>query len=169
MFLKRFLKEEYIDTDLGAGIEIPEEIGPKSLDAIREHVIRKLADLLDRSGQITNVSKLVSDLLNRERRQSTAIGNRVAIPHVRTLQARTLAVAIGIAPGGLPFGASDGEHVSIFIALAAPPYDDKLYLKAYQNIGEVFSREGAREAILAAEAGELVRLMSEDVRPQESY
>jgi len=52
----------------------------------RESALDEISGLLETSGNVTNRSKLFTDLLNREKRACTAIGQSFAIPHVRTMQ-----------------------------------------------------------------------------------
>ena len=166
MNLTRFLKEEYVDVDIAAGIDLApeegeEELSPRRLDEVRQEVLRRLVDLLAKSGKAGNASKLLTDLWNREKKASMALGRGIAIPHVRTMQAKELAMAVGVARDGVPWGAPDGEPVRIFIAMVAPPYEDRLYLQVYQRIGRLFENEGAGEALLEARsAGEIIRYLA---------
>jgi mannitol/fructose-specific phosphotransferase system IIA component (Ntr-type) len=124
-------------------------------------VIEKLVGLLVRSGKVANEKKLLTDLWNREKKANTAVGHGVAIPHVRTMQARDMAMAVGVSHAGIPWGAPDGEPVKIWIAMVAPPYEDRLYLQIYQRIGRLFESEGAGEAILGARSpGEIIRYLA---------
>ena len=89
-----------------------------------------------------------------------AIGQGVVIPHVRTMQAKDLAMAVGVSQRPLPWEAPDGEPSRIFIAIVAPPYEDRLYLQVYRRIGELFALENAAEEILAAaHPGEIIRFL----------
>lgn len=124
-------------------------------------MLERLVALLEKSGRVGNSSKLNTDLWNREKKASMAVGQGVAIPHVRTMQAKDLAMAVGVSHGGIPWGAPDGAPVKIFIAMVAPPYEDKLYLQVYQRIGRLFEQEHAAEAILGARsAGEVIRFLA---------
>jgi mannitol/fructose-specific phosphotransferase system IIA component (Ntr-type) len=166
MNLTRFLKEDFIDTDIAAGIDLsPEEgeedLAPRRLEEVKQKILSRLVSLLERSGKSGNRSKLFTDIWNREKKATTAVGRGVAIPHVRTMQARDLSMAIGIAREGVPWNAPDGEPVRIFIAMVAPPYEDRLYLQVYQRIGRMFEQEGAAEALLEARsAGEVIRYLA---------
>lgn len=165
MRLTRYLKEDYIRVDLDEGLALENEDGePLSkrqvLDLKRE-VISRLVDLLDLSGRAGNPTKLLNDLFNREKRASTAVGSGVVIPHVRTMQARELAMAVGISRRGLPWGAPDRQPVRVFIAIVAPPYEDRAYLQVYRRIGELFSDPTSAAEILDAEApGEIIRILN---------
>jgi PTS system fructose-specific IIC component len=166
MNLTRFLKEDYIDVELARDIDLApregeEALSPRRLDEVKQEVLRRLVGLLARSGKAGNESKLLTDLWNREKKATMALGQGIALPHVRTMQAKELAMAVGIARDGVPWGTADGEPVRIFIAMVAPPYEDRAYLQVYQRIGRLFEASRAAEALLeAASAGEIIRYIA---------
>jgi len=128
--------------------------------SVKEPVLGELADLLETTGRIVNRTKLLTDLVNRERKSTTGIGEGIAIPHVRTMQAREFAICFARSTPGVEFGAIDGAPVHFFFAVVAPPYDDKLYLETYRSIGELFRAEGARKALLEADSEhEIIRII----------
>jgi mannitol/fructose-specific phosphotransferase system IIA component (Ntr-type) len=164
--LTRFLKEEFIDLKLDEGIDLSpeegdEELGGRRLEQVKQEVLERLVSLLERSGKVGNPTKLNVDLWNREKKATMALGQGVALPHVRTMQAKELAMAVGVSHAGIPWDAPDGEPVRIFIAMVAPPYEDKFYLQVCQRIGRLFAQEHAAEAILGARsAGEVIRFLA---------
>jgi mannitol/fructose-specific phosphotransferase system IIA component (Ntr-type) len=166
MNLTRFLKEDYIDVDIARGIDLApaegeEELTPRRIEQVKQEVLRRVVELIGRSGKAGNPSKLFTDLWNREKRASMALGGGIALPHVRTMQARELAMAVGVAREGVPWGAPDEEPVRIWIAMVAPPYEDRTYLQVYQRIGRLFEAEGAAEALLEARSpGEIIRYLA---------
>jgi PTS system fructose-specific IIC component len=119
--------------------------------AHKRAILDELVGLLERSGRIGNRNKLLNDFEHRERKASTAIGHGIAIPHVRTLQAKELIVGVALAPDGYDFDAPDGEPVHMFFVMAAPPYDDNLYLRLFKALAEVLQFDYFRERLLAAD------------------
>ena len=117
----------------------------------KELVLRELAELFDASGHVVNPSKLVRDLMYRERQASTGIGGGLAIPHVRSLQIRTFTMGLARSREPLSFDAIDGEPVRLFILLGAPPYDDKVFHQAYRAWAEVLSDDATRDGLMTAE------------------
>jgi mannitol/fructose-specific phosphotransferase system IIA component (Ntr-type) len=108
------------------------------------------------------MTKLRSDLENRERKATTGIGGGIAIPHVRTMQAKEFTICFARSTPGLEFGAVDGQPVHLFFGVVAPPYDDKLYLEVYKTIGELLSEEATREALMKAESEhEVIKVISQ--------
>ncbi|MHC5209833.1 MAG: PTS sugar transporter subunit IIA [Planctomycetota bacterium] len=154
MNLARYLTEERIDMDLDAAFDAER---PATHEAVVEH----MAELLETSSDVVNPTKLRIDLVNRERRAPSLPGHGVAIPHVRTLQARRLVMAVGISHAGLDLPTPDEEPVKLVISLVGPPYDDKAYLGLYRTLGERLQQAPWTEAILSAELpGEVLRAMA---------
>ena len=152
MNLARYLKPAQIKVELATQpIERPEGCSvEKHLWDLKEAALSELCDLLDSSGKSGNKSKLLTDLVNRERKSSTAVGMGVAIPHVRTMQAKEMIIAFARCSEGLDFEAPDGEPVKLFFAMIAPPYDDKIYLSIYKEIGSLILKEESRQRLLNA-------------------
>jgi mannitol/fructose-specific phosphotransferase system IIA component (Ntr-type) len=110
--------------------------GLRARRALKEAVLEEIVDLFEAEGEIANASKLRVDFVNREKKASTALGGGMALPHVRSMQARAFQVALLRAPHGVWFDAPDDEDVRLFIAMVAPPYEDQQYLKLYRQISK---------------------------------
>ena len=128
-----------------------DEVSEKQLLSQKEAILTECVQLLDKSGKISNPSKLQTDLFNREKKASTALGKGIAIPHVRTMQAKEFVIGFARSIEGYEFGAPDGDKVHLFVPMAAPPYDDSLYLKVFKTLAELFSYRQLYEQIMAAE------------------
>ena len=143
--------------------DIAEDNGTQHGRERREVVISEIAGLLSASGKVNNASKLRASLIHNERRFSCAIGCGVAIPHARCMQSRNLVMGFArVGNDGIDFDAPDTEKVKLFIAMTAPPYDDKLYLKVYKAIAEAFLHTDVKKRLLeASEPGEIIRTFNE--------
>jgi mannitol/fructose-specific phosphotransferase system IIA component (Ntr-type) len=165
MRLTRYLKPAQIRMELGTTTPdtIPEGWSPERFRwHVKEEVLKELVDLFDTSGKVPNRSKLTTDLLNRERKATTGIGDGIAIPHVRTLQARDFIMVFARSTPGVEFMALDGRPVHLFIGVVAPPYDDRLYLQIYKRVAQVFSQPQARQHLLqASDAHEVIKVLSD--------
>ena len=118
----------------------------------KESILSELTDILDRSGQIANPTKFYKDLVNRERKATTGIAPGIAIPHVRTMQARSFVIGFARAPGeGLPFASLDGSPTRLFFMLTSPPYEDKTYLRVYRQFAEMISQPWVVDSFLEAQ------------------
>jgi PTS system fructose-specific IIC component len=108
------------------------------------------------------VNRLRCDLVNREKKATTGLSNGVAVPHVRTREAREFVVAFARSTPGLEFDSLDGQPAHLFIALVAPPYDDTLYLRIYKQLAEAFvNKDAARILMVARDEGEVIRAFKE--------
>ena len=89
------------------------------------------------------------------------IGGGIAIPHVRTMQAKDFTICFARCTPGIYFASLDDEPVHFFFGVVAPPYKDKLYLEVYKKIGQVFGTEEARaELHEARNEHEVIRILS---------
>jgi len=119
--------------------------------ADKERALEEFARLLEPSGAVANVSKLTRDLINRERKATTAILPGIAVPHVRTMQVRRFVMGFARAAGeGLPFDSLDHEPTRLFFILVSPPYDDRTYLQVYRELAQIAADEDLVERLLTA-------------------
>ena len=158
MNFRRFLRPDSIRLDLVTRVEPEGELAddfdpdsPGNLTRVREEVLQELTELLEAGGQVVNPSRLCRDLYYREKRTVTALGSGIALPHVRTVQVRSFTMAFGRSHEGLPFSAPDGEPVHLFFAMAAPPYDDRTYLRVYKSLAKVLLEPEAVTGFLEAQ------------------
>ena len=165
MRITRYITEDLIklDMDTVRNPEMEEQFEGREdriISNYRELIIGEIANHLEASGKIGNRQKLFNDLLNREKRACTAIGQAFAIPHVRTMQAKDTVMGFLRSWKGLPFGAPDGLDVHIFLPIVGPPYDDKIYLRIYRRIGELLSEDGILDRFLDVDQpGEVIRIL----------
>ena len=164
MQLTRYLKPNLIKLRLETPFEPapPEGVHPGQwLTNVKESVLEELCELLNRSGKIGSPSKLLTDLIHRERKATTALGDGIAIPHVRTLQAKSFVLGFVRHNPGVPFDAPGGEPVRMFFPMVAPPYDDALYLKVFAHLAWFLKTAEHREKLLAAEdEHQVIRILS---------
>jgi mannitol/fructose-specific phosphotransferase system IIA component (Ntr-type) len=164
----RYLREELVKLELHSRPEPLSgsvEVTPRILERHRWHfkekVIGELAALFSQSGEIRNEHKFYVDMVNRERKASTAIGEGLAVPHVRSMQPRRLVLCFARSSRGIDYFSPDGEPVHIFFGVAAPSYDDGVYLRLYKWLAHAFTREDwLRDALMSAEQpGEVIRII----------
>ena len=167
MNFRRFLPPQAIrlvlETRTYPDGDMEEEFDPLSrqnIERIREGVIGEITELLAGTGEVGNPSRLFRDLYNREKRAVTAVGQGIAFPHVRTLQVKSFVMAFARSPEGLPFEAPDNEPVHLFFAMAAPPYDDRTYLKVYRSLATLLLQpDYYKQFLTAADGSEVLRTL----------
>jgi PTS system fructose-specific IIC component len=163
MHISRYLTEDRIKLEMTTEIE-PLTNGA-SLEKWRqrgkEAVLSELVELLEQGNRIGNKTKLLLDFVNREKKATTGIGLGVAIPHIRSMQAKDFTIAFARSTQGYDFDALDGASVHLFFIMAAPPYDDTLYLRAFRALAEMLRHESLRAELMALRSpGELIRMIS---------
>lgn len=168
MQITRYLKPEVVRLGMMGGHldEIdPEKDPEKERARLKEEVIEELTDLFMKTGQIRNRNKFHHDLQSRERKASTAIGNGLAIPHVRSMQPKQFCMVFARSRDGVEFGSPDGAPVHIIFGVAAPSYDERLsneYLQVYKWIARCFKEEDWLPAALleAEDEHEIIGILS---------
>lgn len=159
MKIARYLTEQRIDLALDA--LLVDDASGDAMEPSRDLVIEHMADLLVQSSVIVNATKMRQELLNSQRRTPTFVGHGLFMPHVRTLQARRLTMAVGVSRAGLDLDAPDEEPIRLIIAMVGPTYDDKQYLQVYKRLSERLCDPQAVERVIAAELpGEVLRELS---------
>ncbi len=119
----------------------------------KETLISELGELMGRSGEVGNLPKFIKDLSLRERKATTAIAPGIAIPHVRTYQAKSFIIGLARADEpGVDFDSLDGEPTRLFVILASPPWDDRTYLQVYREFAQIVQDEDALAGLMAAES-----------------
>lgn len=158
MNIARFLTEQRIDLDLDA---LADDFVEDEAASARDIVLEHMADLLERSSVVVNATKMRQELLNSQRRTPTMLGDGLFLPHVRTLQARRLTMAVGVSRNGLDLAGPDVAPIRLVIAMVGPTYDDKQYLQVYRRLSQSLGHPGAIERVVAAELpGEVLRELS---------
>jgi PTS system nitrogen regulatory IIA component len=106
MKLLDYLKEEWVVADI-QGTDKPS-------------VLRELSSLLVKPCQVASSEELLRILLEREKLESTGIGEGVAIPHGRLKKLKTFFVAFGRSLQGVDFDSIDGKPSHVFFLVMAP-------------------------------------------------
>lgn len=158
MNILRFLNTDCVVLDLATR---PSEPGEDETPVLRERrllrekdaVIEELAGIFDRSGAVVNPSKFLKDLINRERKSTTAILPGIALPHVRSLQVRQFVIGFARATGdGIWYASLDGRPTRLFFLLASPPYEDSVYLKVYKQFATMIREEQVVDQLLTVQS-----------------
>ena len=155
------LKEEMISLDPCIDFPFPPEnpvLTERYKWQCKKLVLDEVVSLFCRSGQVRNGSKLYRDLLNRERRATTAIGEGLAIPHVRTMQPRGLVICFVRCSEGVEFISLDEKPVHFIFGVITPPYSDKEYTECLSWLSRMFSEcFWLKDSLMSAETPSEVR------------
>jgi len=153
MDISRFLKPELVKLKMETEIDSDpdSQVHPdKLLWRRKQAILCELVELLERSGKVGNPRKLLVDFLNREKKASTGIGHGIAVPHIRSMQAKEMIMGFARSVEGYDFDSMDNGSVHLFSVMAAPPYDDALYLKVFKALAQMLRFDDFREELLEA-------------------
>ncbi len=122
--------------------------------ALRGHakgeVIQELAGVVAAGHPEIERSRLVQALEDREKLNSTALGEGVAIPHGKLPGLRRVVAAFGRSPTGVDFNSLDGKPTHLFFLLVAPEDSAGAHLKALARISRLLKDEAFRRRLMAA-------------------
>jgi PTS system nitrogen regulatory IIA component len=127
----------------------------------RASVLRELVKLAEKSQRIWDPAEILKAIEAREDVASTAQSEGYAIPHPRRRIPNTLAesvIALARVPGGIPFGAVNGELTDLFFLVCCN--DDALHLRVLARLARMLRvaefLEGLRSAEEPGDAWDLI-------------
>src|SRR5213594_91386 len=126
----------------------------------KAEVIEELAGVVAEHQPEIERARLVQALEDRERLNSTALGEGVAIPHGKLPGLKRVVAAFGRSRDGVDFSSLDGKPTHLFFLLVAPEDSAGAHLKALARISRLLKDESFRQRLLAApDALELFRII----------
>ena len=123
-----------------------------TVETLKSHckyeAIRELISKVSIFQQLNNIQKLEDAVIRREKKQSTGIGQGVAIAHGKTTEVSKTVVVLGISKQGISYDSPDGLPVNFLFLIATPPHEDNNYLSALSVIARIISNNRFRNEIL---------------------
>jgi nitrogen PTS system EIIA component len=113
-------------------------------------VIVELAGVVSRHHPEIDHGRLVQALDDREKLNSTALGDGVAIPHGKLPGVKRVVAAFGRSPAGVDFSSIDGKPTHLFFLLVAPEDSAGAHLKALARISRLLKDASFRARLMAA-------------------
>ena len=134
-----------IDDILVEDLVLP-ELGSRT----KADVLAELAAAVTRRYPELDQAQVVAALEERERLNSTALADGVAIPHGRLPGLKRVFAAFGRSRDGVEFQSLDGKPTQLFFLLVAPEDSAGPHLKALARISRLMKDVRFREKLLAA-------------------
>ena len=123
-----------------------------------EQLVQTMSSRFDRD----TCRQIVQKVMEREHEFGTAVGDGVAIPHLRLECLTAPVLAFGRSVEGIDWNSPDGGHVHYVFLLASPTSTADLHLQILSAIGRALSREDNRRRISEARsAADLYGLLTE--------
>lgn len=113
-------------------------------------VLAELAAAVVRRHPDLDQQRLIGALEERERLNSTALGDGVAIPHGKLPGVRRVIAAFARSRAGVDFQSLDGKPTHLFFLLVAPEDSAGAHLKALARISRLLKDPGFRTRLLEA-------------------
>jgi NhaP-type Na+/H+ or K+/H+ antiporter/mannitol/fructose-specific phosphotransferase system IIA component (Ntr-type) len=111
-------------------------------------LLTKMVDIVVRHMPTVPRDHTIRELLEREKAFPTALGHAVAIPHTYCKQLESRVCAVAQIPGGVDFGAVDGEPVKLAFLLLSPPGDPEGHLATLAEIARVVLDAPTRDRLM---------------------
>jgi PTS system nitrogen regulatory IIA component len=129
----------------------------------KAEIIEELAGVVAKEHPEIDRGRLVQALEDRERLNSTALGDGVAIPHGKLAGVKRVVAAFGRCRSGVDFSSLDGKPTHLFFLLVAPEDSAGAHLKALARISRLLKDESFRSRLLAAkDAAEIFQTIREE-------
>ena len=123
--------------------------------------IKAIAKQLTDNGLVAE--QYVKGMLNREKQNSTFLGNGIAIPH-GTTDTRDLVNKTGVAVHHFPEGVSWGDGNIVYIAIGIAAKSDE-HLGILKQLTKVLSADGVEDKLKKAQTKEdIIKLLNGDVQ-----
>lgn len=132
----------------------PAGIQLRAAPADKAAAIDLLTDLQERAGNITDKAAYKREILIREEMDSTAVENGVAVPHARCAAVRRAGLAAITVPGGVDYGAEDGEPSTLFFMIAAPEGGGEVHMEMLSHLMVMLMDEDFCQKLLEAHSAE---------------
>ncbi len=121
------------------------------LDATtKEEALRRLAAVVATSPEVTDGTRLLSALHEREKVMSTGIGLGIAIPHAKIPSVKDFVVGFAKVDHGIDFNSLDGKPVHFIVMIAGPDNQQERYLQLLARITLKLKDAGVRRRLAEA-------------------
>lgn len=140
----------------------PAQIVPDLKAKAKVQAIEELLDVLFKEKLIANKKLMLTRIIDRERLESTAIGDGVALPHARVDTGGEMAIAVGLSEKGIDFDAVDNKKAHLVILIIWNPSIPGLFNHLFAGLARFLRRPDFRHRIFQAkDKNELYKILSE--------
>ena len=149
MKILNYLKEEWV---------LPELQGTD-----KPSILTELSGVLVKPCQVSSAEEILHVLLEREKLESTGIGEGIAIPHGRLKKLKTFFISFGRSIKGVEFDSIDHHPSQLFFLVMAPENSAVDNLKLLGRIVALLKDTSFKKRLMEAHTqGELFKIISEE-------
>ena len=117
----------------------PERIRVGLAVASKGELLAEMAEVVATSEGMSDSEVLLRDVLAREARMSTGVGNGLALPHARTQAVSESLLALATLEAPIEYAALDGQPVRLAVMLVGPEADRVAHLRILGRVSRVLS------------------------------
>lgn len=140
----------------------PSQIIPDLKASGKIEAIEELLNILAKHKLVKNKKALLTRIIDRERLESTGIGNCVALPHARVDTDGEIAVAVGRSDEGIDFESIDNQKVRLIFLVIWNPSIPGLFNHLFAGLAQFLIDSNNRNRLCEAEdARELYNVLTE--------
>jgi mannitol/fructose-specific phosphotransferase system IIA component (Ntr-type) len=119
----------------------------------RTLALNEVARLLEGHPDVTHFHSFYTELLARDRLDTTCLGNEIALPHARTEHVQKIVMAVGRSDAGVYFENGD-QTVKLIFVLGTPKSNPTDYLQVVSALCKIFKDPANRDALLVAKTSD---------------
>jgi PTS system nitrogen regulatory IIA component len=129
----------------------------------KQSILKELSGVLVKPCQASSVEELIQVLLEREKLESTGIGEGIAIPHGRFKKLKNFFISFGRSVKGVDFDSIDRKPSHLFFLVMAPENSAVNNLKLLGRIVTLLKNPSFKKRLLEASSRkELFEIIAEE-------
>lgn len=126
------------------------ELNVKAKD--KNDIINKMAELMLKTGRITDVNEYKELVFKREEEGSTGVGEGIAIPHGKGNCVTEPGLVAMVVPEGVEYNALDGKPVNLLFMIAAPDTNSNLHLDVLSRLSTMLMDADFKNKLISAKS-----------------
>ena len=127
----------------------------------KQDALAKLIELSDDPRHVIDFEQFQNAVLDREYIVTTAIGQNVAIPHIKSRWVKDFFITVGVFQNGVEWQSLDEKPVHLAFLIAGPEEHEN-YLRILAKLTLIIRNKEKRKAIIGASTPEQVYRLLED-------
>ena len=131
-----------------------ESIRLEGVSSTKKATNRAMADLMEKSGKISDKNAYVEGMIKREEESTPAVGEGIAIPHYKGSAVTKPGLAAMVIKNGTDFDSIDGEPVKLIFAIAAPDTKENVHLDVLSKLSVLLMDEDFSKKLINAKSVE---------------
>ena len=126
------------------------ELNVKAKD--KNDIINKMAELMLKTGRITDVNEYKELVFKREEEGSTGVGEGIAIPHGKGNCVTEPGLVAMVVPEGVEYNALDGKPVNLLFMIAAPDTNSNVHLDVLSRLSTMLMDADFKNKLISAKS-----------------